>query len=88
MYRRLKCNFCLCLQKDVGCEKYKCYNNGRCVDTCYGDMFYCHCTKLYRGKQCERAKGTRPDGYFLKYVGCVLIKIFNLLNCWSDHSVK
>lgn len=68
MYLRLKCIFCLCLQTSVGCERYKCYNNGRCVGTCHGDMFYCQCTQLYRGKQCERAKGTRPDGYCLKYV--------------------
>ena len=70
MYLTLKYIFCLCRQRSVGCEKYKCYNNGRCEDTCDGDMFYCHCTELYRGKQCERFKGTRPDaycGYCLKY---------------------
>ncbi|XP_078347906.1 fibrinogen-like protein 1 [Oculina patagonica] len=43
-------------QKGVGCEKYTCYNGGTCVDTCYGDMFYCQCTEMYRGKQCERPK--------------------------------
>ena len=81
MYLGLKCIFCVCLQKSVGWEKCKCYNNGRSVDTCHVDMFYCHCTELYRGKQCKRFKCTRPDGYCIKYVGRVLINVLNLLHC-------
>ena len=45
------------LQKGTGCAKYACYNGGTCIETCHGDMFYCHCTKMFRGKQCERPKG-------------------------------
>ncbi|KAJ7378337.1 hypothetical protein OS493_023587 [Desmophyllum pertusum] len=43
-------------ERKEGCEKYACYNGGKCVDTCDGYMFYCQCTNMYRGKQCERPK--------------------------------
>ena len=47
----------LLLQKGTGCSHNKCYNGGTCVDVCHGEMFYCHCPKLFRGKHCERPKG-------------------------------